>query len=195
MTENIESEKHWWRGPARTVRYPSLWYVRFPLNRTKTFLKIIKWHYFSLLFRIRFWKKYVFVNDRTNHVDQFSSARTGPWRPELHSSVKNAYLAIILCMWTWSRLSGTTFLRNVTFHIWLTGLIRNLFKARKSCFEQASKESISRRTLGLYSAKWNKPEIKRLGIAPAIGVTILKPICRNRCDARHHIDFDKLAFV
>jgi hypothetical protein len=69
--------------------HPSLPSVRFPLNWTKKRLKIIKLHYFSLLFRIRFWKKYVFVNERTNRVDQFGSAQTGPWPPELQSSVKN----------------------------------------------------------------------------------------------------------
>jgi hypothetical protein len=31
---------------------------------------------------------------------QFGSARTGPWPLELQSSVKNEYLAMILCMWS-----------------------------------------------------------------------------------------------
>jgi hypothetical protein len=40
------------------------------------------------------------VNDRTNRVDRFGSSRTRPWRLELQSSLKNAYLTIILCMWS-----------------------------------------------------------------------------------------------
>jgi hypothetical protein len=33
-------------------------------------------------------------------VWSFRSARTEPWPPELQSSVNNAYLAMILCIWS-----------------------------------------------------------------------------------------------